>query len=190
MALRGFSRFVLAIAVASSLLVKRGSAEEITVQLLPPDVSSLSTENGGNVASSGYVNLNYASTQLTYEVHVSNLEGARSVQLRLGDSDQGGIVVANLYKAAFEPTSNNLSNGLLAQGTLNDYDLVGPMELPKGRYVTVSQFYEWYVRSGSTFFQINTVNRPQGELKGQINPNARRRSPPSPQNLSDSVEGR
>lgn len=134
----------------------------------------------GNLASSGYVNLNYADGRLTYEVHVSNLQRPRSVQLRLGDSEQGGIVVAILYKAAFEPTSANVSNGLLAQvegmlclivwrtthsslsslrwrftsqvaannlwvvqGSLNDYDLVGPMELPKGRYVTTSQLYEW-----------------------------------------------
>jgi hypothetical protein len=72
-------------------------------------------DNSSNAASSGYVNLNYVDSKLSYEVHVSNLDAARGVQIRLGDTEQGGVVVATLFKAATEPTGGTASNGLLAQ---------------------------------------------------------------------------
>jgi len=85
--------------------------------------------------------LTYVGVELDYEFHLFNVTGLKSIELHVGKQTEHGDVATVFYKTPFSDVSQ-VSNGLVAAGTLTNYDLLGPFLLPLGEHLEVSLVYD------------------------------------------------
>lgn len=81
------------------------------------------------------------------------------VSLRLAPAGQNGPVVAFLFGG---PPIEEQFNGILAEDTITEADLVGPLEgQPFGALLDA-------IEAGNTYVNVHTTANPGGEIRGQI----------------------
>ena len=89
----------------------------------------------------GHVVVDYTGGVLNYSVSLYNVDRVRNVELHIGDPGTHGDVIAVLFAAAF-PSQGGTTNGLICAGTLEATDLVGPLLLPMGNHLEVSDLFD------------------------------------------------
>ena len=92
-------------------------------------------------SGSGYASIIYTGVALEYSVSLHNVKGLHSVEIHIGEPNSHGDVVAVLYAAAF-PNATSFSNGTVCAGSLEHTGLLGPLLLPLGNHLEVSDLYE------------------------------------------------
>ena len=95
--------------------------------------------------------LNKEGTELSYKLIVSNIENVRASHIHTAVEGQNGPVVAFLYSGGLVPGK---SNGVLAEGTITESDLIGPMA-GKTMQDLIDAFYE-----GMTYVNVHTSQFP------------------------------
>lgn len=97
-------------------------------------------------------------TQLEYRVHVSRIINVIQAHIHLGMPNENGPVVAFL----FGPASNTgVIDGRLAEGTIEEADLLGPLAGDFEGFVDA-------LRNGELYVNVHTLGHPSGEIRGQI----------------------
>ena len=98
-------------------------------------------------------------SELSYKLIVANISDVVQAHIHLAPAGANGQVVAFLF--GFEPPSGKV-NGVLAEGTITEADLIGPLS---GQSIAdlVAE-----MSAGNTYVNVHTINRPPGEIRGQI----------------------
>lgn len=97
---------------------------------------------------------------IQYQLFVANTESILASHIHLAPMGQNGAVVAFLLETQDPPTP--LFNGLLAEGTIEDSDLIGPLA-----GMTIPDLVE-AIKEGNTYVNVHTSDHPGGEIRGQI----------------------
>jgi hypothetical protein len=95
---------------------------------------------------------------LKYQVQARNLVGAVQGHIHHGPPNENGPVVAFLFGPQ-DPSG--LFSGELAEGTIEESDLVGPLAGDMEAFVEA-------LRTGELYVNVHTADNPSGELRGQI----------------------
>jgi hypothetical protein len=97
---------------------------------------------------------------LRYKVTVKDIENVTAAHLHLRTSDSAeGAVIAPLFLG---PKKAGKFSGLLAQGTLTDKDLKGPLA---GK--TMNDLVRM-INDGSVYVNVHTDKHPAGEIRGEV----------------------
>jgi hypothetical protein len=102
-------------------------------------------------------------TEISYKLIVANIENVTQAHIHLAPTGVNGPVVAWLYPPA--PPAQLIPgrfNGVLAEGTITEANLVGPLA---GQDLTDLIFA---MRNGNTYVNVHTTQYPAGEVRGQI----------------------
>lgn len=97
--------------------------------------------------------------ELTYKLTVEDIENVTAAHIHIAKKGKNGPPVAGLFAG---PKKEGKFSGTLAEGTITDKDLVGPMA---GK--TVKDLIK-ALRSGELYVNVHTDKYPDGELRGQI----------------------
>lgn len=96
---------------------------------------------------------------ISYELEVKDVVDATAAHIHLGPKGTEGPIVVPLFTG---PAKTGSFSGLLAQGTITEKDLTGPMQ---GK---TFQELAGAVLAGQTYVNVHTVKNPNGEIRGQI----------------------
>jgi hypothetical protein len=97
---------------------------------------------------------------LRYSVSVNNIKDVTAAHLHMGKGTSAeGPVIAALFLG---PKKGGQFSGTLAQGTIMDKDLLGPLS---GKTVTDLVAL---INSGEVYVNVHTTRNPQGEISGQV----------------------
>ncbi len=107
--------------------------------------------------------LNGDGTELSYKLIAANVENITQAHIHLAPEGSNGPIVAWLYPPA--PPSLLIPDrfdGVLAEGTITDASLVGPLAgQPLAALLDA-------MRSGGAYVNLHTLQVPSGEIRGQI----------------------
>ncbi len=98
-------------------------------------------------------------SQLTFKLHVANIEEVTASHIHVGASDTNGPVVAFLFSTE-SPTGR--VDGPLSTGTITAANLVGPLH---GE--SLSALID-AINNGEAYVNVHTTANPGGEIRGQI----------------------
>jgi hypothetical protein len=121
------------------------------------EVPAVASEGTGLATAS----LNDSQTALDYTLITFGLEGAVQAHIHLGPAGENGDVVAFLFGP--EP-SGVTRDGILAQGTITEADLIPVMNVFDGTMATLID----HLRAGTAYVNVHTLANPPGEIRGQI----------------------
>lgn len=96
--------------------------------------------------------------ELSYRLIVANIDDVVAAHIHLAPAGENGPVVAFLFSG---PTIER-ANGVIAEGTITDADLIGPLA---GQ--NIADFAS-SIEAGNTYVNVHTVENPGGEIRGQI----------------------
>jgi hypothetical protein len=114
-----------------------------------------------NTSATGHasLSLNENNTELSYQIFVANITNVTAANIHMAPVGQNGSPVALLFTG---PTDPETFNGLLAEGTITESDLTGPLEgMPFDDLVKA-------IVNGQTYINIHTEQNVDGEVRGQI----------------------
>ena len=97
--------------------------------------------------------------ELSYELHVKNIENASAAHIHQGMKGKSGPPVANLFTG---PKKEGKFDGELSKGTLTDKDLSGNL-MGKSLEDLVK-----LIKSGDAYVNVHTDANPEGEIRAQI----------------------
>jgi hypothetical protein len=103
------------------------------------------------------------SGELQYRLIVSNIENVLMSHIHLAPKGANGSIVVWLYPSS--PPAQLIPGrfqGTLAQGTITDADLTGPLSGS-----TVADLVQ-EMENGNTYVNVHTTQHPSGEVRGQI----------------------
>jgi hypothetical protein len=115
--------------------------------------------NESRGAGAAVFSLDASGTSLHYRLIVANIDDVTQSHIHLGQPDENGPIVAFLF--GFEASGVTV-NGVLAEGTIEANDLVGPLA---GEPLSV---LVEAIRAGSTYTNVHTIELPPGEIRAQI----------------------
>jgi Cu/Zn superoxide dismutase len=95
---------------------------------------------------------------LTYKLHVKNIVDASAAHIHMAKKGEDGPPVVGLFSEA----KKGKFSGVLAQGTIMDKDLIGPLQ---GK--TIADLVNAF-KSGDAYVNVHTDANPDGEIRGQI----------------------
>jgi hypothetical protein len=102
-------------------------------------------------------------TELDYRLIVANIQDVTMAHIHLAPAGVNGPVVAWLYPDGPPPQLlPGRSSGVLATGTIQASDLVGPLA-----GASLDDLVE-ALRAGNAYVNVHTVAYPAGEVRGQI----------------------
>jgi len=96
---------------------------------------------------------------LHYKVTVDDIENVTASHIHLGKKGKNGPPVAGLFAG---PKKEGKFTGILAEGTITDKDLVGPLA---GK--TVKDLIK-DIKKGELYVNVHTTKDPDGEIRGEI----------------------
>ncbi|HHT28089.1 MAG TPA: CHRD domain-containing protein [Firmicutes bacterium] len=96
--------------------------------------------------------------RLTFTLSTRGLRDITQAHIHKGRKGRNGPIVAWL----FGPSTGTSRSGVLASGTLQRRDLVGPLQ---GRSI---QTLVRLLRAGDAYVNVHTRRYPEGEIRGQI----------------------
>jgi hypothetical protein len=102
-------------------------------------------------------------TEMTYRLIVANIENVTMAHIHLAPAGANGPVVLWLYPEG--PPAQLIegrTSGILAQGTVTEDDLVGPLA---GQ--TLSDLVD-EITEGNAYVNVHTLQFPAGEVRGQL----------------------
>ena len=152
--------FSLALLISAGVTAAAGNSDNFRAHLAgESQVADVDTKAQGQAK----FRLSADGMSLHYKLIVANIDGVFMAHIHLAPPDENGPVVAWLYPDAPPPApiSGDL-NGILAEGTITDEDLVGPLS---GN--TLIDLVE-AIRSGNTYVNVHTAENRGGEIRGQI----------------------
>ncbi|WP_336346114.1 CHRD domain-containing protein [Halalkalicoccus ordinarius] len=103
---------------------------------------------------------------VAYEVHVESICNVTQAHVHLGEEGENGPVVAWLYPEEGEEPEliEGRFDGTLAEGTITEDDLVGPLEGASAEEVVEM------LKDEGAYVNVHTEQHPDGEIRGQIMP--------------------
>lgn len=102
-------------------------------------------------------------TTLEYRLVVANIRDVTMAHIHMAPAGESGPVVAWLYPEAPPPQLiPGRTQGVLATGTIDDADLMGPLA-----GMTVAELMA-AIAAGDTYVNVHTNGLPGGEVRGQI----------------------
>ena len=108
-----------------------------------------------------------AGENVRYVLLVSKLEDVTEAHIHMGRKGQSGAVVVWLYPSPKATDGQQFSgefNGVLASGTFDSSDLVGPLkDEPLTQLSSI-------IQTGEAYVNVHTKQYPEGEIRGQISP--------------------
>ncbi len=105
--------------------------------------------------------------EIRYRLIVANIRDVLMAHIHAGPSDGAGPVVVWLYPSAPPPALiPGRSDGILAAGSFDTGDLVGPLA-----GMSLSDLVD-LMNAGGTYVNVHTQQYPGGEIRGQIFPAA------------------
>ena len=105
--------------------------------------------------------INAAQTAIDYTLLTYGLVDVTQAHIHVGTPDENGPVATFLFGLADPPVD---SDGVLAQGTITESDLIATMDVFDGAMATLLD----YLRSGNAYVNVHTVANPAGEIRGAI----------------------
>ncbi len=148
--------FLMILAVLSLAALGMASGKPYKVMLSGSgEVPSVSTPAKGEAV----FEFDKAGKELKYKVTVSDIENVTAAHVHLGMKGKEGPPVAPID---IKGKKEGGFSGTLAEGTITDKDLVGPM---KGKPV---KDLMKEIKTGDLYVNVHTVKYPNGELRGQI----------------------
>ncbi|MCO8244251.1 MULTISPECIES: CHRD domain-containing protein [unclassified Haladaptatus] len=117
--------------------------------------------------ANGVAMFTQAGENVRYVLLVSKLEDVTEAHIHMGRKGQSGAVVVWLYPSPKATNGQQFSgefNGVLASGTFDSSDLVGPLKNePLTQLASV-------IETGEAYVNVHTKQYPEGEIRGQISP--------------------
>ncbi len=102
---------------------------------------------------------------LTYKLIAANIDNVEAAHIHIGKKGVAGKIVVWLYPSPTERMGKLIPgrfDGVLAQGTITESDLVGPLaDMPLSALIEAME-------SGDAYVNIHTTAHPAGEIRGQI----------------------
>lgn len=99
---------------------------------------------------------------LRYRVNLKKIENVTAAHLHMGDAAAGeGPVVAPLYLG---PRKAGQFSGMLAQGTITEKDLQGPLSGKSLDDLVAA------INAGDIYVNVHTAKHPEGEIRGNVAP--------------------
>lgn len=114
--------------------------------------------------SSGSAAGGTAGDVLHYKLNVRDIENVTAAHLHMGKRGTAtaeGPVIAPLYSG---PEKTGKFSGLLAEGTITDKDLKGPLSGKSVRDLAK------LMNEGNVFVNVHTAQHPAGEIRGEVAP--------------------
>jgi hypothetical protein len=102
---------------------------------------------------------NAAQTGIEYTLLTYGLVDVAQAHIHIGAPDVNGPVAAFLFGPAAPPVT---SDGILAQGTITEADLIPTAGVFDGTMATLMD----HLRSGTAYVNVHTVANPTGEIRG------------------------
>lgn len=147
----------LVIAGAAPVFAGRGNARNFTAHLAGGnEVPAVATGGQGQAI----FHVSKDGTTMSYKLIVANIDEMVQAHIHLAPPGQNGGVVTFLFGPA-DPSVT--TNGVLAQGTITDDDLVGALA-GKSLDDLVAE-----LANGNAYVNVHTEDFPNGEIRGQIN---------------------
>jgi len=152
-------RILLALFVALLVLVPAGRGEN-TINFVAPlkDSNEVPPRDTGATGLALFHLVNDG-TELYYKLLVANIDNVTASHIHLGAAGVNGGVVAFLFGG---PTTSGRTQGILAEGTITDADLIGALA---GQ--TLEDLIE-EIAAGNAYVNVHTTAFPGGEIRGQI----------------------
>ncbi len=97
--------------------------------------------------------------ELKYKLTVKDIENVTAAHVHLGKMGKSGPPVAGLFSG---PEKTGKFSGTLAEGTITEKDLVGPLS---GK--TIKDLIK-DIRRGELYVNVHTEKYPDGEIRGQL----------------------
>ena len=97
--------------------------------------------------------------RISYKLEVKDIVDATAAHIHLGAKGAEGPVIVPLFTG---PTKTGSFSGVLAEGSIAESDLTGPMEGKTFADLTAA------VLAGQTYVNVHTKANPNGEIRGQI----------------------
>ncbi len=97
--------------------------------------------------------------ELKYKLTVKDIENVTAAHVHLGMLGKSGPPVTGLFSG---PEKTGKFSGVLAEGTITEKDLVGPLS---GK--TIEDLIK-DLRKGELYVNVHTEKYPDGEIRGQI----------------------
>ncbi len=133
---------------------RHGYKAELSGAEIPPVLTKATGE------ATFELTVNGKSGALHYKLAVRNIENATGAHLHIGKKTTSqGPVVAPLFGG---PKKSGQFSGLLAEGTITDKDLAGPLS---GKTV---QDLARMINAGDIYVNVHTEKHPAGEIRGQV----------------------
>jgi len=119
------------------------------------EVPPVKTEARGQAT----IQVSKGGNQLTYVLSISHIKGVTAAYIQAGRKGENGPLVIELFP---EPKKEDIGGTLLAEGKIEPYLLVGPLQ--EGSVHSLIQLME----AGGAYINILTKKHPNGEIRGQI----------------------
>jgi hypothetical protein len=151
------TRYFLTILIALSLVsLGMGAGHPFKAMLSgSSEVASVSSPAKGEAV----FDLDKDGKELKYKVTVSDIENVTAAHVHKGAMGKDGPPLALID---IKGKKEGVFSGTLAEGTITDKDLLGPM---KGKSV---KDLARELKAGDTYVNVHTAKYPDGELRGQI----------------------
>ncbi|MDQ5858042.1 MAG: CHRD domain-containing protein [Acidobacteriota bacterium] len=152
-------RFLLATLIILLSLATAGRAENTKNFVAPLKDSNEVPPRDTGATGLALFHLVNDGTELYYKVIVANVHNVTASHIHLGAAGANGGVVAFLFGG---PTTSGRTQGILAEGTITDADLIGALG-----GLTLADLIE-EIEAGNAYVNVHTTQFPGGEIRGQI----------------------
>lgn len=116
--------------------------------------------NQSKGAGVGIVRINGNGNKIFYKLNTANIENVLFAHFHYAPAGSNGPVVATLYFNE-NPQPSGPANGTLAQGYIEEGDVVGPLAGNLDALIKA-------IRDGNIYINVHTTAYPPGELRGQL----------------------
>lgn len=130
------------------------SAESTSTTAMGTDSTTAGSTTGGEPGGS----------EITYKLDVTDIEDVTLAHIHQGAADANGPIVCTLFDGEEEGVKEGAFSGTLAEGTIDESMLEGPME-GQDLATLISA-----IMAGDTYVQVHTQANPAGEIRGQLIP--------------------
>lgn len=137
---------------------------EAIFQLSGPGIKGEGAGGAGETGAAGPAAGGTAGDVLHYKLNVRDIENVTAAHLhrgKRGTATAEGPVIAPLYTG---PEKTGKFSGLLAEGTITDKDLKGPLSGKSVRDLAK------LMNEGNVFVNVHTAQHPAGEIRGEVAP--------------------
>lgn len=111
--------------------------------------------------AAGHVSVKIAKDEqsIYYKITAANIENVLAAHFHMAPAGNNGPIVATLFSGG----PNGPQNGVLAEGTITNDDVSGPLAGPDGLSDLIDR-----IRNGLIYVNVHTIAITSGELRGQL----------------------